>query len=149
MEETLLYVKPFVTVDACHVRDRSGGIIYSAIVQAGNDTTIPIAFGVCHGTENYDNWSWIMRNISNAFPTLKEKNFVFVSDKDKGLRKTLHECFPYNLSTNCLFHIKHFPAAFNHADLVTLLVDKYVLICPMRIVIYLLNRVMKSIMNDQ
>ena len=32
--------------------------------------------------------------------------FVFVSDRDKGLDKSLSEIFPRNHATNCVHHIK-------------------------------------------
>ena len=32
--------------------------------------------------------------------------YVFVSDKDKGLDKSLERTFPNNLATNCVHHIK-------------------------------------------
>ena len=32
--------------------------------------------------------------------------FVFISDQDKGLHKSLAEIFPNNHSTNCVYHIK-------------------------------------------
>ena len=36
----------------------------------------------------------------------KHSKFVFVSDHDKGLEKSLQEVFPNNHATHCVHHIK-------------------------------------------
>ena len=106
MEGLLKFVKPVVSMDACHVRHKAGGIIYTAMVHTGSGDALPIGFAICHGPENFLNWAWMVRNIKLACPSLEKNNFVIVSDKDKGLGKALLEFLPFNLSMNCMFHIK-------------------------------------------
>ena len=117
MESMLNHVKSVVTLDACHIKHANGGTIYAWIVQAGNDETMPIGFGITAANESYETWSWMGRQLKKACPSLSSKHFVFVSDRDKGLDKSIKELYPYNVSTNCNFHIrqnvtKHFGASF-------------------------------------
>ena len=106
METILSNVKEVVSLDACHIKHRSGGIIYTAMVETSTRAILPIGFGISEGNENYNNWLWFMIHLSYACPSLVSKKFVFISDRDKGLAKSLRTCYPYNMATKCTFHIR-------------------------------------------
>ena len=104
---------PMISVDAAHLKSayKSTIFIYSGLI--GNDKAYILAFGTGGGNEDWRTW--------NTFNTLFAKaclsasfvedghaysKFMFISDRDKGLDKSLSKIFPRNHATNCVHHIK-------------------------------------------
>ena len=79
----------------------------------GNDEAYILVFGISGGDEDYQTWNTFNNLFAMACPSVSfvenghlYSKFVFVSDRDKGLDKSLAEIFPNNHSTNCVHHIK-------------------------------------------
>ena len=127
MNQSLKYVRPVVSLDSVHLRRMfKGGIqIYSSLT-AANEVYI-YAFAIVAGNEDFKSWEFSNKLFRTACPLLQEDNvddleggsnqvtvpaaktfhdFTFISDRDKGLGKSLDETFPNNHSSNCAFHIK-------------------------------------------
>ena len=45
-----------IAVDACHVRNKNGGVIHTATCLDGNGNVFPVAFGISE-TESEDTWT--------------------------------------------------------------------------------------------
>jgi hypothetical protein len=84
-------------------------MLYIASVLSGNDNIYPIGFMIATGNEDKKNWTKMLRCLKEAFPIISEQRphpFVFVSDRDKGLKPALQEVFPDNCETSCAYHIQ-------------------------------------------
>ena len=110
VNESMEYVRPMISLDAAHLKSEYAGTMYIASVLSGNNDIYPIGFMISHGNENLANWTKMLLHLREAFPIVSDVNrlhpFVFVSDRCKGLKQSLHEIFPNNVETSCAFHIK-------------------------------------------
>jgi hypothetical protein len=110
VNDALRYVRPVISVDAAHLKSKYTGMLYVASVKSGNDDIYPIGFMIATGNEDKKNWTKMLRLLRQAFPIItdyqREHPFVFVSDRDKGLKPALRDVFPNNRETSCAFHIK-------------------------------------------
>ena len=72
-----------------------------------------LAFGIRRGNEDFVSWDIFNTLFAQACSCVwiveeghKYSKYVFVSDQDKGLDKSLTITFPNNLATNCVHHKK-------------------------------------------
>ena len=93
MNDVLMYVRPVISVDAAHLKSVYKGMLYIASVKTGFDDIYPIGFMIATGNEDKKNWTKVLRLLKKAFPIIshcdREYPFVFVSDRDKGLKPAL------------------------------------------------------------
>lgn len=127
MNNNLKYVRPVISLDSAHLRSSfKGGIqIYSGLNAA--DEVYIYAFALVARNECFESWQYSNKLFSAACPILQQdyiddleggsnqvsrptsKTFhdaTFMSDRDKGLGKSLDVTFPQNHSSNCSHHIK-------------------------------------------
>ena len=71
------------------------------------------AFGISMGNEDYPTWTLFNKLFKRACPMISEvemgqkySKFVFITDQDKGLEKSLQEVSPSNHATHCAHYIK-------------------------------------------
>ena len=74
--------RPLVGLDGCHLKDKFGGHILSAIARDGNDNIFPIVLGVVE-QENKDSWVWFLQTFADDIGRSDELNLVFISDRQK------------------------------------------------------------------
>ena len=115
MNETIKLVLPVISVDGAHMDSKWKGTMITATALTSNRELYLIEFAFTEDNEDYQTWKWFMENLKIILTNLEMpygdgtcpyNRFVFVSDRCKGLKKSLEETFPKNLSTNCAFHIK-------------------------------------------
>jgi hypothetical protein len=119
MNDALKFVRPVVLLDAAHLRSEYKGTLYIASVLSGNNDVFPIGVMMSSGNEDQATWTKMLLLLKEAFPILVEQGFhgmeapplcecpfVFVSDRDKGLKPALKEVFPTNLEFSCAKHIE-------------------------------------------
>ena len=119
MNDALKFVRPVVSLDAAHLRTEYKGTWYIASVLSGNNDVFPIGVMISSGNEDRATWTKMLTLLKDAFPILVEHGFhgmeatplcecpfVFVSDRDKGLKPALKEVFPTNLEFSCAKHIE-------------------------------------------
>jgi hypothetical protein len=119
MNDALKFVRPVVSLDAAHLRSEYKGTLYIASVLSGNNDVFPIGVMMSSGNEDRATWTKMLLLLKEAFPILVEQGFhgmeapplcecpfVFVSDRDKGLKPALKEVFPTNLEFSCAKHIE-------------------------------------------
>ena len=104
---------PVISVDAAHLKSAYKGTIFIFSGLTCNDEAYILAFGNSGGNEDYQTWNTLNKLFAMACPSASSvenghsySKFVFVSDRDKGLDKSLWEIFPRNHATNCVHHIK-------------------------------------------
>ena len=100
-----------ISVDAAHFKSAYKGTIsiYSGL--AGNHKAYIMAFGISGGNEDCRTWNTFNTLFASPSVSFVEyghaySKFMFISDRDKGLDKSLSEISPRNHATNCVHHIK-------------------------------------------
>ena len=103
---------PVIFVNAAHLKSAYKGTIFIYSGLTGHDEAYILAFGISGGNEGYRTWN-TFNTFAKASPSVSfvddghsYSKFVFVSDRDKGLDKSLSEIFPRNHATNCVHRIK-------------------------------------------
>jgi hypothetical protein len=115
MNSSLQYVRPMISLDACHLKGKDGGILYMATTKSANNNIYIVAFSIINGNEDLDGWVFFLEHLKKACPILvtphplariKYCRFTFISDRDKGLIPALAIVFPNNHSIHCSVHIQ-------------------------------------------
>ena len=127
MNESLSYVRPVVSLDAAHLKGVHKGTLYVASVLSGKNDVYPIGFLISKGNEDGNTWTTMLTLLKEACPILSSQGFVpagvagvehprayldyrhafiFVSDRDKGLKPALQAVFPRNYAVSCAKHIQ-------------------------------------------
>ena len=123
--DVLNYVRPVISLDAAHLRSEYKGMLYIASVLSGNDDIYPIGFMIATGNEDRMSWTKMLGLLKQACPLISEQGFhrnvnvedisvephqrspfIFVSNRDKGLKPALKEVFPDHCETSCAKHIE-------------------------------------------
>ena len=122
MNNVLKFVRPVVSLDAAHLKSSHKGTLFVASVLSGNNDVYPIGFLISSGNEDGDTWNKMLCLLKEACPILTEQGFgdfpvldadgvmrrpfLFVSDRDKGLKPALRVVFPNNHEMSCAKHIE-------------------------------------------
>jgi transposase-like protein len=69
-----------------------------------NDEVLPLAWGLVP-IENNKWWTWFLEAFDNAFERAKKYEYVFISDREKGLLLALNKVFPKAIQAHCCNHI--------------------------------------------
>ena len=118
MNTALKFVRPVLSLDAAHLKSRYKGTMYVASVLSGTNEVYPIGFMISTGNEDRETWTKMLQYLKEACPIISEQGlideaegddrnaFLFVSDRDKGLKPALRNVFPRNKETSCAKHIE-------------------------------------------
>ena len=121
--DVLKTVRPVISLDAAHLRSDYKGMLYIASVLSGGNDIYPVGFMIASGNEDRKMWTKMLRLLKKACPILCEQGFravnqerdvdmhprsqfLFISDRDKGLKPALKEVFPDNIEMSCAKHIE-------------------------------------------
>ena len=122
--DVLKTVRPVISLDTAHLRSEYKGVLYIASVLSGGNDIYPIGFMIASGNEDKKTWTKMLRLLKKACPIIckqgfravNERNkdvdvhprsqFLFISDRDKGLKPALKEVFPDNIEMSCAKHIE-------------------------------------------
>ena len=103
---------PVISVDASYLKLAYKGTIFIYSGLTGNDKAYILAFGISGANEDYRTWNTFNTLFATACPSVSSvedghsySKFAFVSDRDKGLEKSLSKIFSRNHTTNCVHHI--------------------------------------------
>ena len=69
-----------------------------------NDNVLPLS-QVLVPTENEHWWTWFCNFLKRCFPLMSTEGFVFMSDRDKGLKVAISIAFPKSAPAHCYQHI--------------------------------------------
>jgi hypothetical protein len=114
MKTTLRYVRPVISLDACHLKSKWKGVMYMATVKTASNEIYPVAIAIMNGNENEAGWTWFLELLHLSIELLVMdhpdamvlwKYFTFISDRQKGLIGALKKVFPENHSCFCAIHI--------------------------------------------
>ncbi|GKV07426.1 hypothetical protein SLEP1_g19207 [Rubroshorea leprosula] len=96
--------RPIIGIDGCHLKGPIGGHILSAISLDGNDNMYPIAIAVVEA-ETKNSWKWFLDLLHRDIGHTNDKNWVWISDKQKGLVEVFDEEMPYAEHRFCVKHL--------------------------------------------
>ena len=94
-----------LAVDACHVRNKNGGVIHTATCLDGNGNVFPVAFGISE-SESEETWAWFFQLLEVALNEPNWDQVVFLSDREKGIESSLSKVIPAAKHGHCVFHIE-------------------------------------------
>jgi hypothetical protein len=119
MNRALKFVRPVVSLDAAHLRSKYKGTLYVASVLTGCNDIFPIGFMISAGNEDGDTWKTMLQLLKEACPIINDQGygdtdtdgvvrppFLFISDRDKGLKPALKAVFPNKYEMSCAKHIE-------------------------------------------
>ncbi|KAL0448816.1 UNVERIFIED_CONTAM: hypothetical protein Slati_1438000 [Sesamum latifolium] len=85
--------RPIIRVDRCHLKGPNGGILLPAIGVDPNNSLFPIAYAVVN-KECRETWEWFLIILKHDLNILRQHEFTFMSNKQKGLMQAFQEVFP-------------------------------------------------------
>ncbi|KAI8535722.1 hypothetical protein RHMOL_Rhmol10G0195600 [Rhododendron molle] len=100
--------RPIIGLDGCHLKGPFGGQLLSAIGKDANEQMYPLAVVVVEA-ETKDSWMWFLDNLLDVIGRPEEKEWTFISDRQKGLVETFNQMLP---SVDHRFCVRHMYANF-------------------------------------
>ncbi|KAI8566916.1 hypothetical protein RHMOL_Rhmol02G0079600 [Rhododendron molle] len=100
--------RPIIGLDGCHLKGPFGGQLLSAIGKDANEQMYPLAVAVVEA-ETKDSWMWFLDNLLDVIGRPEEKDWTFISDRQKGLVETFNQMLP---SVDHRFCVRHMYANF-------------------------------------
>ncbi|VVA10829.1 PREDICTED: MuDR family transposase [Prunus dulcis] len=82
--------RPIIFLDATSLKSKYHETFFAATALDGDDGVFPVAFAIVD-VENDDNWRWFLEQLRSVVST--SQSLTFVSDREKGLKKSVIEVF--------------------------------------------------------
>ncbi|KAF2318119.1 hypothetical protein GH714_041468 [Hevea brasiliensis] len=82
--------RPLLFLDSASLKSKYHEVLLAATALDGDDSAFPVAFAIVD-VENDNNWHWFLEQLRSAIST--SQSLTFVSDKEKGLLKSVLEVF--------------------------------------------------------
>lgn len=74
--------RKIVGLDGCHLRGPYGGILLSAVGVDANDGMYPVSWAVVE-SETTESWTWFLQHLCPDLQILIDKEWTFISDRQK------------------------------------------------------------------
>lgn len=86
---------PIISIDATFLTSRYQGNLFVAWAHDPNYQLYPIAYCIAEN-ENTESWTWFLNNLKISFESFFDRwdSISFISDKQKGLIRAMHDTFP-------------------------------------------------------
>ena len=97
-------LRAYTGLDGCYTALRFRMMLLIVVRIDANDNILPLAWALVP-TENTEWWLWFMRFLRAEFPIFKSQNYVFVSDREKGILEAISTVFLEALAAHCCQHI--------------------------------------------
>ncbi|KAH6803348.1 hypothetical protein C2S51_034794 [Perilla frutescens var. frutescens] len=94
--------RPILFLDATSLKSKFQESLLTATAVDADDGFFPVAFGIVD-TENEDNWHWFLEQLKSAIST--SSPLTFVSDREKGLEKSVREIFENAYHGYSIYHL--------------------------------------------
>ncbi|KAK1431840.1 hypothetical protein QVD17_08555 [Tagetes erecta] len=94
--------RPYISLDACHLKGRFNGVLVSATSVDGNNSIYPVAYGILE-SENKKSWIWFLELLKKAIGT--PNGLVISSDMQKGLEVAVTQVYPTIEHRECIRHL--------------------------------------------
>ncbi|KDP30225.1 hypothetical protein JCGZ_17007 [Jatropha curcas] len=94
--------RPLVFLDSTALKSKFHEVLLMATAIDGNDGAFPVSFAIVD-IENDDNWHWFLAQLRSAIST--SQPITFVSDKEKGLMRSVLEVFENAHHGYSIYHL--------------------------------------------
>ncbi|XP_011020225.1 PREDICTED: uncharacterized protein LOC105122666 isoform X2 [Populus euphratica] len=94
--------RPILFLDSTTLKSKYHEILLTATALDGDDGLFPVSIAVVD-IENGDNWKWFLKQLKAAIST--SQPVTFVSDKEKGLMKSVLEIFENAHHGYSIYHL--------------------------------------------
>ncbi|XP_076931811.1 uncharacterized protein LOC143597102 [Bidens hawaiensis] len=106
--------RPYISLDACHLKGRFNGVLVGATGVDGNNSIFPMAYGVLE-SENKKSWIWFLELLKKTIGT--PNGLVISSDMQKDLDIAITQVYPTVEHKECVRHLysnfkRHFRGEF-------------------------------------
>lgn len=95
--------RPLLFLDATSLKSKYQEILLVATAVDGNDGFFPVAFAIVD-VENDGNWHWFLEELKSLVST--SRSLTFISDRKKGLEKSVLEVFENAYNGYSIYHLK-------------------------------------------
>ncbi|KAH6805124.1 hypothetical protein C2S51_029955 [Perilla frutescens var. frutescens] len=93
---------PVIAIDGTHLKGKTKGILFVAVMKDGNEQCFPLAIGV-GPIENDAAWTWFMERFKRAFGD--RDDLVIVSDQHVSIKNAVKAVYPTAVHGLCYYHI--------------------------------------------
>ncbi|KAL9398476.1 hypothetical protein Peur_007437 [Populus x canadensis] len=94
--------RPILFLDSTTLKSKYHEILLTATALDGDDGLFPVSIAIVD-IENGDNWKWFLKQLKAAIST--SQSVTFVSDKEKGLMKSVLEVFENAHHGYSIYHL--------------------------------------------
>lgn len=95
--------RPLLYLDATSLKSKYREILLVATAVDGNEGFFPVAFAIVD-LETDGTWHWFLEQLKSALSTLQQP-ITFVSDREKGLKKSVLEVFENAYHGYSIYHL--------------------------------------------
>lgn len=94
--------RPILFLNATSLKSKYQESLLTATAVDADDGFFPIAFSIVD-TESEDNWNWFLEQLKSVIST--SLPLTFISDREKGLKKSVHEVFENAYHGYSIYHL--------------------------------------------
>ncbi|XP_071933402.1 uncharacterized protein [Coffea arabica] len=96
--------RKIIGVDGCHLRGPHPGVLLTAVGIDPNDCVYPVAYAVVEA-ENKRSWKWFIEFLKYDLSINDQRNWSFISDRQKGLGSAIQEVIPDVEHRHCVKYL--------------------------------------------
>ncbi|XP_074368731.1 uncharacterized protein LOC141708819 [Apium graveolens] len=93
-----------IGLDGCHLKGPYGGHLLAAVGVDATDGIYPIAWEIVEA-ENTDAWNWFLHYFCQDIKIVNDKDWTFISDRQKRLINALESVVPNVEHRFCVMHL--------------------------------------------
>ncbi|XP_037462613.1 uncharacterized protein LOC119334044 [Triticum dicoccoides] len=100
----LLACRPIICIDGCHIKNKYGGVMLTAVGVDPNDCIFPIAIAIVE-VEDTVTWKWFLNTLKEDLNIQNTAPWTLMSDRQKGLINAVNAMFPDAQHRFCVRHL--------------------------------------------
>jgi hypothetical protein len=98
------HLRPFIRLDGAITKFKFRMQLLTICGIDASDEVLPVAWGLVP-IENTKWWTWVLEGFRGCFPNANWEDYVFISDREKGIPASLTTIFPEAFQAHCCQHI--------------------------------------------
>ncbi|KAL2251025.1 UNVERIFIED_CONTAM: hypothetical protein Sindi_2224800 [Sesamum indicum] len=98
--------RPIIGVDGCQLKGPHGGILLTTVGVDPNNNLFPICYAVVD-KECRETWEWFLIILKHDLNIVRDFEYTFMSDKQKGLMQALGDVFAGSDHRFCVRHLNN------------------------------------------
>ncbi|XP_027171989.1 uncharacterized protein LOC113771616 [Coffea eugenioides] len=102
--------RKIIGVDGCHLRGPHPGVLLTGVGINSNDYVYPVAYAVVEA-EKKRSWKWFIEFLKYNLSINDQRNWRFISDKQKGLGSAIQKVIPDVEHRQCIECLRDYDVA--------------------------------------